>query len=206
MTETLPAGDQLAYCDRSLPVGAVGYRASGWWGACFLLLSEASIFAYLFFAYFYYSVQPQAEWVPGHHVSLAYVGPQLAVMVLGSLAAWWSSRAALRGERPQLLAAVAILALLSAAYIALCFADWFSKPFGFADSPYTSIYFTISGFHLAHVVVGFVMFLLLFVWTLLGYFDAVRHVPITIGALYWYFLAIIYAAVFFVLDITPYLT
>jgi cytochrome c oxidase subunit 3 len=205
-TDALPANHQLAHSDRALPAGAIGYRASGWWGACFLVLSEAAIFAYLFFAYFYYSVQPQGVWVPGHHVDLTYSAPQLAVMVLGSAAAWWSSRSALRGERLPLLLALGTMILLSAAYIALAFADWFSKPYGFADSPYTSIYFVISGFHLAHVAVGFLAFVMVLLWTLLGYFDAVRHLPVTVAALYWYFLAVVYIAVFFVLYVTPYLT
>lgn len=206
MTETVVRNEPLARRDQPLPVGSIGYRASGWWGACFLLLSEASIFAYLFFSYFYFSIQPQAEWVPGHHPDLSYAAAQLAVVLVGCGTAWWSSRSALRGERLPTLLALALTAVLAAAFIALGLADWYSKPFGFAASAYSAIYFTITGLHLAHVVVGCIMFLLLCVWTALGYFDAVRHLPITIGALYWYFVAVVYAGVFFVLYVTPFLT
>ncbi len=41
------------YPVRALPMGAIGASASGWWGACFLMISEAFLFAYLFFSYFY---------------------------------------------------------------------------------------------------------------------------------------------------------
>ncbi|MFO1533596.1 MAG: hypothetical protein ABR562_07900, partial [Thermoplasmatota archaeon] len=41
-----------------LPMGSIGLRSSGFWGMVFLVLSEASLFAYLFFSYFYFSVQP----------------------------------------------------------------------------------------------------------------------------------------------------
>jgi heme/copper-type cytochrome/quinol oxidase subunit 3 len=57
--------ENLAGQGRPLPVGTIGYRASGWWGAGFFILSEASLFAYWFFTYFYFAVQPMAQWVPG---------------------------------------------------------------------------------------------------------------------------------------------
>lgn len=197
---------ELAHRDLALPVGSIGSRASGWWGAWFLLISEASLFAYLFFAYFYYSIQPQAEWVPGHRPSFLYSAPQSALVLIGCATAWLAQRAAVRGQATELLLALAGTLVLGAGFIALQFLDWFSKDFTFASSAYGSIYYTIGGFHLAHFVVGWLIFLLLLAWSALGYVDPVRHLPITVGALYWYFLAVTWLAVFFVLDVTPYLT
>lgn len=198
--------DALAGRRQPLPVGSIGYRSSGWWGACFLILSEASFFAYLFFTYFYYAIQPQAPWVPGGPPSFTYSAPQSAVILVGCATAWWAGRSASRGERARALLALAATIVLGAGFIALQLIEWHSKPFSLSSSAYSSIYFTIGGFHLAHVVVGWIMFVVLFVWTALGYFDAIRHAPITIGALYWYFLAVVWLAVFFVLYVTPYLT
>ncbi len=177
---------------------------SAWWGTWFLLISEASIFAYLFFSYFYFSIQPPANWIPGGPPSFAFSAPQTAVVLIGCLTAWFADRSILLNR--VLLALLALLAtvVLGAGFIALQFLDWVSKPFTLSSSTYSSEYFVITGFHLAHVVVGWLMFVMLFVWTALGYFDGVRHVPITIGKLYWYFLAVIWLAVFFVLNGTPY--
>ncbi|HEX7969080.1 MAG TPA: cytochrome c oxidase subunit 3 [Stellaceae bacterium] len=198
--------DALVSRRAPLPVGSAGYRGSGWWGACFLVLSEASIFAYLFFVYFYFSIQPQAEWVPGRLPDFTYSAPQSAVILIGCATAWWASRSVSRGAILQALLALVATVVLGAGFIALQLIEWSSKPFTFSGSAYSSIFFTIGGFHLAHVVVGWIMFVCLSVWTALGYFDAIRHLPITIGALYWYFLAIVWLAVFFVLYGTPYLT
>lgn len=189
-----------------LPVGSIGYRASGWWGACFLVLSEASLFAYLFFAYFYFSIQPHGQWLLGGRPDFTYSAPQSAVILIGCATAWWANRSAVRGERLLSVLALAATIVLGAGFIALQFIEWYSKPFSLASSAYSSIFFTIGGVHLAHVVVGWIAFVMLLIWTLLGYFDAARHVPITIGALYWYFLAVTWLAVFFVLYGTPYLT
>lgn len=45
----------------------------------------------------------------------------------------------------------------------------------------------------------------LFVWSLFGYFDARRHAPVAIGAIYWHFVDAVWLAVFFTIYVTPYL-
>lgn len=189
---------------QSLPIGSIGTSASGWWGAWFLIISDSMIFAYLFFAYFWYSIQPQAHWVPGGPPSFIYSAPQCVLVLIGCGSAWFAQRSIIRGELPAALVGLGITVILGAGFIALQFLDWFSKPFGFASSTYSSIYFVITGTHLAHFVVGFVMFVMLLIWTALGYFDRVRHVPIAVGSLYWYFLAATWLSVFFVINVTPY--
>ncbi|HEU5018660.1 MAG TPA: cytochrome c oxidase subunit 3 [Pseudolabrys sp.] len=188
----------------SLPVGSIGARASGWWGLWFLLLSEASIFAYLFFSYFYFSIQPPADWIPGASPDFSYSAPQSVIILVGCVTAWFAHRS-IAGDRVALaLVGLGLTLLLCSGFIALQFIDWYSKPFGLSSSTYSSEYFVITGFHLAHIVVGWFMFAMLFIWTALGYFDSVRHLPITIGKVYWYFLAVIWLAIFFVLYGTPF--
>lgn len=188
----------------SLPAGAIGASASGWWGAWFIIISDATIFGYLFFAYFWYSVQPGADWVPGGPPPFTYAAPQTALVLLGCVSAAFAHRAVHRNELLPTLLGLGATIVLGAGFIVLQAIDWLTKPFGFATSTYSSIYFVITGTHLAHFVVGWIMFLMLFLWTLLGYFDAVRHVPIIVGKLYWYFLAATWISVFFVINCTPY--
>jgi cytochrome c oxidase subunit 3 len=189
---------------QSLPMGSIGTSASGWWGAWFLIISDSMIFAYLFFAYFWYSIQPDAHWVPGGPPSFRYSAPETVVVLVGCGSAWFAHRSIIRNELMAALAGLGATVILGAGFIALQFLDWFSKPFGFASSTYSSSYFVITGTHLAHFVIGLVMFIVLFVWTSLGYFDPFRHVPIAVGMLYWYFLAAAWLAVFFVINVTPY--
>ena len=87
----------LAQSDRPLPVGSIGYMSAGWAAALFLLISEASIFAYLFFAYFYFSVQPDYQWPPGSPPSFAFSAPQTAIVMIGAATSWWAARLANRG-------------------------------------------------------------------------------------------------------------
>jgi cytochrome c oxidase subunit 3 len=61
----------------------------------------------------------------------------------------------------------------------------------------------VTGFHLAHVIVGLLLLLALLVWAALGYFDRERHAPLTIGAIYWHFVDVVWLIVFSVLYLVP---
>ena len=200
----LPSDTPLAFEGRALPYGAIGTRASGWWGMWFLILSNSMLFAYLFFAYFWYAIQPQANWIPGGPPGFFYPGLQCATALLGCVSAWFAERSIRGNVLPATLIGLGVTVILGAGFISLQFLSWFSKPFTFTTNTYSSIYFLITGVHLTHFVVGWLMFLVLFLWTALGYFDRGRHVPIMVGALYWYWLTAVWLAVFFVVDVTPY--
>jgi cytochrome c oxidase subunit 3 len=96
--------------------------------------------------------------------------------------------------------------ILALGFIVLQFLDWYDKPFSLATDAYSSFYFVITGVHLVHLVAGAVMIAAVFAWSLFGYFGPVRHAPVTITALYWYFLTVAWLWLFFTLYGTPRLT
>jgi cytochrome c oxidase subunit 3 len=200
MTDIFPNRPPLA-------VGSIGLRSSGFAGMALLIVSEAGVFAYLFFAYYYFSVQPQyGPWPPSGPPSFEYSAPQSAVMLVGSLSMWWANRSAARGDRLMVLLGLLATFILALGFIALQFLDWYAKPYSLATDAYSSFYFIITGVHLTHVVGGALMIAAVFVWSLFGYFGPVRHAPITITALYWYFLTVAWLWLFFTLYGTPRLT
>ena len=74
--------------------------------------------------------------------------------------------------------------------------EWHDHPYGLTAHLYGSLYFTITGFHMAHVVVGLIVLLLLLLWTALGYFDERRCAALTIGGLYWHFVDVVWLFIF----------
>jgi heme/copper-type cytochrome/quinol oxidase subunit 3 len=200
---TLATGER-PYPVRSLPVGAIGASASGWWGVWFLMISESFLFAYLLFSYFYFSVQPDANWVPGGPPSFLWPGLQTAAVLLGCAGVWFARRSMRLHSRGGALIGLGAALVLCSAFIVFQFVDWFDKPFPFALDTYSSEYYLITGAHLAHVVLGWVMLLMVVLWTAFGYFDSVRYVPISVMAVYWYFVTAIWIGVFFTLTCTPY--
>jgi len=188
-----------------LPVGAIDTRASGWWAMIFVIFTEASLFAYLLFSYFYLAVQPHlpGTFPEGGNPSLALALPNTCILLLSSVAVGWAQFNIERDDSRRLALGMGVGAVLGMVFLVIQYFEWSAKAFGLASSPYSSLYFTVTGFHMAHVVVGVVMLWALFVWSLMGYFNRVRYAHIHIGALYWHFVDAVWLVVFFTFYITP---
>ena len=189
----------------SLPVGALDTRASGWWAMIFTVFTEASLFAYLLFSYFYLAVQPHAPgtFPQGGAPSLMLALPNTLVLLASSAAVAWAQFGIEHGSRRRLVLGLGLGALLGVIFLIVQYFEWAGKNYGLSSTPYASLYFTVTGFHMAHVVVGVAMLLALTFWSGRGYFDRVRFAHIHIGALYWHFVDVVWLAVFFTFYITP---
>ena len=194
----------LSLDERPLPVGAVGRTGPGWWGIVCVIATEASLFAYLLFSYFYYAVQIADGWIPGNP-AYGFSLPAIIALIISGAAVWWGERGAERGVRSQTLIGFLAAFLLGAVFIVLQVLEWYSKPFTLRSGEYGGIFFTTTGFHLAHLAVGVVALLLVMVWSGLGYFDARRNTPVLIVAAYWYFVVVVGIAVFVSFYVLPHL-
>ncbi len=95
--------------------------------------------------------------------------------------------------------------LLGLIFVTIQYFEWKTRPFGLSTSTYGSLFFTITGFHMAHVVVGLLILLALLVWSAVGYLGRLNIVPLSVGIIYWHFVDAVWLAVFFTLYLTPYL-
>jgi heme/copper-type cytochrome/quinol oxidase subunit 3 len=98
------------------------------------------------------------------------------------------------------LSAAIVLGLV---FIGMQGVEWRKEPFQLSTGVYSSLYFTITGTHILHVIVGLLMRGVLLLWSALGYFSAGRHAAVSIGAIYWHFVTIVWLVVFFVIYIAP---
>jgi len=194
---------EVAISESTLPVGSKGHHASGWWGMLAVIATEASLFAYLLFSYFYLASHAVAPWPPHGPPSLRIAIPGTLILIAGSVTMWWGERGIERGKPRQLMIGLAITLALGVAFIALQGFEWNGAPFTLTSSVYSSLYFTITGFHILHVIVGLLMLGVLFLWTAFDYFDADRHSAASIGVIYWHFVTIVWLAVFFTFYIVP---
>lgn len=189
----------------TLPVGSRGRNSLGWWGVLCLIATEASLFAYLLFSYAYLALQNGPGWSPEPHPSFSLALPNTLILLSSSVAVWWAERG-IAGRRPgQPLIGLAIAIGLGVIFISVQMFEWAAKPFGIASGSYGSLYFTITGFHVAHVVVGLIMLTAVLAWWALGYFDRSHSGPVAIVSAYWHFVDAVWVAVFFSFYVAPYL-
>jgi len=191
--------------ERTLPVGALDTRASGWWAMIFTVFTEASLFAYLLFSYYYLAVQPHAAgtFPEGGPPPLGIASINTAILLASSAAVAWAQLGIERNNKSRLVAGLGIGALLGAVFLVIQGFEWSDRPFRLSSTPYSSLYYVITGFHMAHVAVGVLMLLALTFWSGQGLFNSRRFAHIHVGALYWHFVDAVWLAVFFTFYITP---
>jgi heme/copper-type cytochrome/quinol oxidase subunit 3 len=190
---------------RDLAVGPTVSRGLGLWGMWTLIATEAALFAYLLFAYFYLGAQGSAGWLLEPHPSLKYALPSTLIALISCVLTWSGVRAVLAARRSLAVLAFTGALLLGIAFVALEILDWRAKPFQLGTSSYASIYFVATGLDLLHWLAGIGIFFFLILWTALGYFSPRRSIVVTASALYWYFVTVIWLAIFATFYLSPYL-
>jgi heme/copper-type cytochrome/quinol oxidase subunit 3 len=187
-----------------LPIGSVGKLASGWWGMCCLIATEAALFAYLLFAYFYLGSQSHGGWVP-ELPKLNLALPNTVLLLASSFVLYWGERGIKQGRRGRLAAGLGLTTAMGLVFVAVQGLEWHNKTFHISDSAYASSYFTTTGFHMLHVVGGLIMLVVLLAWTMMGKFSVERYAAVSIGVLYWHFVDVVWLCVFTAFYVLPYL-
>jgi cytochrome c oxidase subunit III len=191
--------------DRPLPVGSEGKHSGGWWGVLALIATEASLFAYLLFSYLYLASQSERHWPPEGLPALLIPGMNTAILLSSSVFVWACERCIRLGRLNWGLASMALALVLGVSFVVIQLNEWCGRTYDMSSNLYGSLYFTITGFHMLHVIIGLIILLTLLLWMALGYFDHRRYAAITIGGLYWHFVDVVWLFVFTTLYLTPYL-
>ena len=190
---------------QNLPVGPIRRHGIGWWGAGTLIASEAALFSYLLFVYYYLGATNPSGWLLEPAPALKLALPNTILLLASSGAAWFGERGILTLRRGQALTGFALAFLMGLGFLCVQWLEWRAKSYGLGASSYASLYFVTTGFHMAHVVIGLEVLAALFVWTALDYFSPRRRLVVSAGVLYWHFVDVIWLLVFTTYYLTPYL-
>lgn len=190
---------------RPLPVGSKGHKAGGWWGMVTLVATEAAVFAYLLFSYYYLWAHSQRHWPIVAQPKFTLAIPGTIILVFGSFVMAWAEKGAAKGERWRLVSGTAFSIILALIFLALQVYEWLHKPFSFNDGLYPSLYYIITGFHMAHVAVGMLILAVVLFWGCIKYYTPQRHSTVVIAALYWHFVTVVWLFIFFTFYIVPYI-
>jgi heme/copper-type cytochrome/quinol oxidase subunit 3 len=170
-----------------------------------LIASEAALFAYLLFSYYYVGASAPPGWVLEPHPTLKLALPNTILLMASSVVAWFGERGILDRRRGQALLGLGGAFIMGTVFAIVQGYEWHSKAFSLGTSSYASLYFVTTGFHEAHVVVGLGVLAALFVWTALDYFSPRRRLTISAGVIYWHFVDVVWLFVFSTYYVSPYL-
>lgn len=180
-----------------------GHIRSGWYGMWWLVATEAALFGYLLFAYLYSWLQAIGPWPREGAPPLTLALPNTFVLLASSVAVWVGARGLRRNDRTLLIGGLITAFVLGLAFVGVQLKEWSDKPFTLTSHLYGSFYFTITGFHMAHVIVGLLGLAALSIWAANGHFDRLHREPVSIGALYWHFVDAVWLAVFTTFYLAP---
>lgn len=192
-----------------LPRYANGPDSFGFWGMWGLITTEALLFSTLIASYFYLRFRSGPHnWPPRG------IAPPDLVLPLIMTAILWSSsipvhlaeraikRGSIRGLRLGLFAGF----LLGAGFLALQLAKEYPdtlKLFTPRSNVYGSLFFTLTGFHGFHVLVGLALSVWVQVRAKQGAFDQRRHQAVQNFAMYWHFVDAVWALILLTVYFSP---
>ena len=166
-------------------------------GMVVFVASEAMFFATFFGAYFtIYSVNP--VWPPAGFPRLE---PELAtvltvLLVASSVTLQIGVRAIRRDRTRAMLVWLGLTILLGAGFLGLQLYDYSLLGFGVRDGIFGSLFYVMTGLHMAHVFGGVVFLVLVLSQGLGGQLTHAHHDSMEAGSIYWHFVDVVWICLF----------
>jgi cytochrome c oxidase subunit III len=165
-------------------------------GMVLFVASEAMFFATFFGAYFtIYSVNP--TWPPaGFRLEPELAAVLTAVLVTSSGTLQLGVRAIRRDRVRAFLGWLALTILLGVTFLGLQLYDYSTLRFGVRDGIFGSVFYVMTGLHMAHVFGGAVFLAVVLVQGVGGQISDASHDSVEAGAIYWHFVDVVWIGLF----------
>jgi cytochrome c oxidase subunit 3 len=180
---------------KAVPVGR-GPLSTGRWGIWTLIVTEASLFGYLLLSYAILGLQSPTPWPPNGPPELSLAIINTVILLSSSVFVGLCEAMLARDKRRAALGLLAVAIGLGVIFVGIQLKEWSGKPFGLRSHTYGSLFFTITGFHMAHVVVGVVSLAMVWLWIVMRLVDKTRREVLTLAALYWHFVDAVWLVIF----------
>jgi cytochrome c oxidase subunit 3 len=208
------------------PVAALPHDARGGignpvLGMLLFITSEVMFFAGLFAAYFNVRANaPGGVWPPFtpesieagagvqyHLAILPLVGPATVLLILSSFSAQFAVWAIRRGDRTAFIRNLSVTVALGVVFLVMQGIDYAilaEEGITLAGAgTFGTTYFTLTGFHGAHVFGGVIMLGVVLYRGMAGQFSARHHDAVEAASLYWHFVDVVWILLFSLLYVLP---
>ena len=169
--------------------------------------SECLLFGGLLSTYMLYSdrIDP-ADLGPEDVFDIPFTSVSSFVLLMSSLTMVLALSSLQRGEEQRFRIWTATTALLGATFIAgqvYEFTVFYQEGLGYTTNLFGSSFYTLTGFHGAHVTVGIIMLMSLLVMNLRGKLGPAQSETVEIVGLYWHFVDIVWILIFTIVYLFP---
>ena len=191
--------------DAGLPDQGFSHHAPFWWGSTLMITMEGAGFAILIVTYFYIRRNFNASSPP--RTPLPELGAStlnVAVLVVSILPMWYVVKLAQNHGKSRLIGVGLLLCVLFGIVAAVLrilefigvHARWYTNAYG-------AIVWSILAVHFAHIIAATLETLIIAVFVLAGPVEGQHVGDISANAVYWYFVALSWVALYTIVFLTP---
>jgi cytochrome c oxidase subunit 3 len=185
------------------PYGSKPIENTALLGMLLFIASEIMFFAGLFAAYFDIRAKNLANWpaIPeGAHFGVTPVIVLATIILISSSAVIeWGVLRIRKGDRRGMNRALALTVLMGITFLVFEATDWYilaTEGVTLSGSVFGSLYFTMTGFHFAHVLGGVIGISIILGRGASGQFSARHHTAVEAVSYYWHFVDVVWVLLF----------
>jgi cytochrome c oxidase subunit III len=182
-------------------------------GMLLFITSEVMFFSGLFAAYFNVRANV-AIWPPlmpesteQYHVDmLPLVLPATILLIISSFTCQWGIWAIRRNDHTRFVRSFAVTVVLGGTFLVMQGLDYWMlghEGVTLSSGTFGTTYFTLTGFHGAHVFGGVIMLSVVLYRGMMGQFSARHHDAAEAASLYWHFVDVVWIFLFSLLYLFP---
>jgi cytochrome c oxidase subunit 3 len=166
-------------------------------GMLLFIMSEIMIFGAFFTAYFFIRVVNHNPW-PAHGTTVpeAVAGVNTAILLSSSLTIHWALTSIKKGNRFGLKAGMVSTFLLGFTFLFVQINEYIHVGFPPRASGQATIFYSLTGLHGAHVVVGLCALLMVTIRSFRGHYSPEHHMGMEVPGIYWHFVDIMWVIVY----------
>ena len=170
-------------------------------GMLLFIISEIMVFGAFFTAYFFVRVVQGEQWFPfeDFHLPKGVAGINTAILLSSSVTIHLALIAVRRGNRGAAKLWMTITTLLGATFLGIQINEYRVlthegiTPQAFAQG---TIFFSLTGLHGAHVLIGLILLIMVTVRVYRGHFTPEHHLGFEVPGIYWHFVDVMWVIVY----------
>lgn len=173
-------------------------------GIWLVIATEASLFITLFCAYFLEG-NNKNRWLIDQPPKFTYALILLAILIGSSIVLMWGERQVKEQRYRAGRVAMLVTVLMGLGFLALQSFEYIShwKSLTPYSDSYGSIFYTITTFHAAHVIVGLLILSYVLCLPRIGPTSQSPYLPYHVASLYWHFVDVVWIFVVVILYLIP---
>jgi cytochrome c oxidase subunit 3 len=161
------------------------------------IISEVMVFGAFFTAYFFLRVGEGDQWpAPGTTLPVLPTLINTAILVSSSFTMHWAETGIKKGNRLALKAGILTTFLLGATFLFLQLNEYVHLGFAPQDAAQETIFYSLTGLHGAHVMVGLALLLMVNIRSFRGHYSPAEHRGVEVPGIYWHFVDIMWIIVY----------